>query len=408
MDFVVPASLKFLQGYAFLAVPFYIIAGALMLETPMSSNLFQFLHSVLGRGRATFGSALVAFVAVFGAMSGSAAAAIAALGSMVIREGPRFGYERDHVAALLACSSLVAMLIPPSLTMIIFGVSGEVSIPLLFLATAVPGVLTALAFGLVNAVLVRRWKIAPPIEHAVADGTAQRRYAVRAIPTLVLPVIILGGIYGGIFTPTEAAAVAVAWVIIYQCVSTAVVSVKRGSFDELRKGGKNLVHGFLAAGRIIGAVGLVIFFMFALSRIMIRANVSQLIQDTLVGLISDKWTFLLVANFILFVLGMIMDDVSGCILAAIFLLPSAKAFHIDPLHFGAIVAINLGLGNLTPPVAPLLYFAAGIGEVKVKLYPMNKYTKTVAILLLFGQLPVLIITTYIPQVSLFLPHLWSK
>jgi TRAP-type C4-dicarboxylate transport system permease large subunit len=146
--------------------------------------------------------------------------------------------------------------------------------------------------------------------------------------------------------------------------------------------------------------------MFALSRAMIWANVSQTLVVVFTEAIPNKYIFLLVVNILLIIMGMLMDDVSGCILAGIFLLPIAVHFGVNPLHFGAIVGVNLGLGNLTPPVAPLLYLAAGVGDVPVKFYPPNIYTKTVVYLLLFGQLPVLILVTYLPELSLFLPKLY--
>ncbi|UCH51218.1 MAG: TRAP transporter large permease subunit [Chloroflexota bacterium] len=164
--------------------------------------------------------------------------------------------------------------------------------------------------------------------------------------------------------------------------------------------------GIIEAGITIGAMGTIVFFMFALSRAMVFVNVPSMIEEVLVAAIPNKYVFLLAANGLLILMGMIMDDVSCCILAAIILFPVAMRFGISPFHFGAIVGVNAGLGNLTPPVAPLLYFAAGIGNVPVKLYPLNRYTKTVILLLLFAQLPVLMLVTYIPEISLFLPNLW--
>lgn len=406
LGFVVSATISFLQGYAFLAVPLYIMVGSLMLRTALSKHLFDFVYSVLGKARASFGSALVIFIAIFGAMTGSAAAAIAALGSLAIPEGPRYGYHREHVSGLVGCASLVAMLIPPSITMIIFGIASQVSIPLLFLATAIPGMLTALAFIGVNFVLIKRWSITPTGTSPVTGQPERLRKAAKAWAVLILPVIILGGIYGGVFTPTEAAAVAVAWILVYQLLASAMSAITQKSISPFKAGMFGLVTGFVDAGRILGALGAVIFFMFALSRVMIWANMGDVVMSVFAATISNKVIFLLVANITLLIMGMIMDDVSGCILAGVFLLPVAVNFGVNPLHFGAIVGVNLGLGNLTPPVAPLLYLAAGIGNVKVKFYPPNIYIKSVIYLLVFGQLPVLILVTCLPQLSLFLPNLW--
>lgn len=408
LTWIVPASIKFMQGYAFLAVPLYIMVGSMMLQTQLSADLFNLLRSLLRGSKGAFGTALIAFVSVFGAITGSAAAAVSAIGPLAIPEGSKSGYNTEHIAGLVACASLIAMLIPPSVTMIVFGISGGLSIPLLFLATAIPGVLTAVFFMGINLAFIS--KLSPsgepdstPRELSTLYQAKKARlyHAKKAWPSLVLPFIILGGIYGGILTPTEAAAVALVWIIIYHLGTSAK------SASKFRFGLNTLGRGFVDASTIIGALCPLVFLMFTLSRVMIFVNVPILIQDFFVATIPNKFIFLILVNIIMIAMGMIMDDVSGCILAAIFLLPSAVQFGVDPYHFGAIVGVNLGLGNLTPPVAPILYLAAVIGNVKVKLFPPNTYIKTVAYLLLFGQLPVLILVTYIPEISLFLPNLWG-
>jgi len=147
---LVPDSFKMLQGFAFLALPLYMMVGSLMLTTSLTTKLFDFLHVVLGRARAAFGGALVSFVAIFGAITGSASATIGAIGPLVIPEGIKYGYHKEYTTGLVACASLIAMLIPPSLSMIVFGVAGHLSIPLLFLATAIPGLLGAIFFMVFN------------------------------------------------------------------------------------------------------------------------------------------------------------------------------------------------------------------------------------------------------------------
>lgn len=408
ITWLLPSSLKILQGFAMLALPLYIMVGSLLRTTFLAMSLFEFLRAILGRLRAAFGGAIVLFVSVFGAMSGSAASAIAAIGTLVIPEGTKYGYDKEYTSGLVANSSLIAMLIPPSLTMIIFGIASRTSIPILFLATAVPGMLTALFLIGLNFFLTRRWRFTAVAQPPVPSGRRGRisGSAIAALPALAVPCIILGGIYGGVFTPTEAAAVAVAWILLYALVASTRLMFVRKSISEFGAGLAGLRSGLIEAGRLIGAMGVICFFMFALSKAMVFVGVPEMIKGVLVATVPSRVIFLLVVNVILILMGMIMDDVSCCILAAIILLPVALHFGVSPFHFGAIVGMNAGLGNLTPPVAPLLYFAAGIGDVPVKLYPPNRYVKTIAILLLFAQLPVLILITYIPQLSLFLPNLW--
>ncbi|MBA7556499.1 hypothetical protein ES705_49208 [subsurface metagenome] len=146
--------------------------------------------------------------------------------------------------------------------------------------------------------------------------------------------------------------------------------------------------------------------MFALSRAFIFAGVPAMVMRVFTGTIPNTIIFLVVVNILLILMGMIMDDMSCCILAGVILLPVALHFGVNPFHFGAIVGVNTGLGNLTPPVAPNLYLAAGIGNIPVKLFPPNRYVKTVLFFLLLGQIPILILTTYVQPISLFLPNLW--
>jgi len=413
---LVPDSFKMLQGFAFLALPLYIMVGSLMMSTSLTTKLFDLLHVILGKARAAFGGALVLFVAIFGAITGSASATIGAIGPLVIPEGAKYGYHKEYTTGLVACASLVAMLIPPSLSMIVFGVAGHLSIPLLFLATAIPGLLGAIFFIGLNFFLTSRGGLSrleqPPVtsdtKKELTSGERREVWskARTAWPSLALPVIILGGIYGGVFTPTEAAAVAVFWIMAYAVVSGIVSAIIQRSLSRFGAGLSGVARGFIEAARPIGAIGTICFFMFALSRAFIFAGIPAMILRVLTTVIPTPGLFLLSVNVLLLLMGMIMDDMSCCILAGVILLPVANHFGINPFHFGAIVGVNTGLGNLTPPVAPNLYLAAGVGNIPVKLFPPNRYVKTVIYLLLFGQLVVLILTTYIPQVSLFLPNLW--
>lgn len=413
---LVPDSFKMLQGFAFLALPLYIMVGSLMMATSLTTKLFDLLHAILGRARAAFGGALVSFVAIFGAITGSASATIGAIGPLVIPEGAKYGYHKEYTTGLVACSSLIAMLIPPSLSMIVFGVAGHLSIPLLFLATAIPGFLGAVFFIGLNFFFTMRGGLTraeqpPAISGKEKELTTSRRGEIwskgrAAWPSLILPVIILGGIYGGVFTPTEAAAVAVAWIMVYAVVSGTVSAIIQKSPSRFGAGLSGVARGFIEAAKPIGAIGTICFFMFALSRAFIFAGVPAMVMRVFSAVIPNTIIFLVVVNILLILMGMIMDDMSCCILAGVILLPVALHFGVNPFHFGAIVGVNTGLGNLTPPVAPNLYLAAGIGNIPVKLFPPNRYIKTVLYLLLLGQIPVLILTTYVRPISLFLPNLW--
>ena len=391
---LMPSSIKLMQGFTFLALPLYIMLGKLMEVGVLSDRLLAFLKALLGKGKAMFGGTVVVFCAVFGAISGSAGSAICAIGSIVIPKGEEQGYDRQYTTGVVGTASLISMLIPPSLSMIIFGVVGRLSIATCFLSTAVPGILITLFYLVINFFLTRR--ITPVSQPSVAEARGKEilQATKRGVTVLMLPVIILGGIYGGVFTPTEAAAVGLVWIILDGLL------IHREAIPRFKA-------GFLEAGKIIGAIAALCFFIFMLSRAMIWLNVPDLLMSFTTTLVHAKITFLIMANVLVLLMGMIMDDISCCILCGILLLPIAIHFGVDPYHFAAIVGVNTGIANLTPPVAPNLYIAASIGNVPVDLYPPNRLIKTVFWYLLFGHLPVLILVTYIPEISLFLPTLWA-
>ena len=391
---LMPTSMKLMQSFTLLALPLYILVGKLMEVGGLSDRLIVFLNALLGKGKNVFGGATIAFCAIFGAISGSAMSAIAAIGSMLTPKAVEQGYPKEYLVGLIACSALISMLIPPSLSMIVFGVAGKLSIAKCFLATAMPGILIALAYYIINFVQTRQFA-------SVVQPYTNKRYnkellrATKGASTaLMLPVIILGGIYGGVCTPTEAAAIAVVWITLDGLLFHR---------ELIRRFNDSL----LEAGRVIGAIAAICFFIFMLSKAMIWLNVPSMLQSAATSIVQNKIVFLLVVNLLLIFMGMIMDDISCCLLAGIFLLPLASHYGVDPYHFAAIVGINTGLGNLTPPVAPNLYFAASIGNIPVNVFPPNKYVRTVATYLIFGHLPVLVLITYIPDLSLFLPNLWA-
>jgi len=387
--FLVPSSISLMRSFVLLALPLYIIVGKLMEVGVLSDRLLGFIDVLLGRAKGMFGGVTVVFCAVFGAISGSAMSAIAAIGSIVIPRAPERGYPREYITSVIACSCLISMLIPPSIDMIVFGFSARLSVARCFLATAVPGILVTLLYLVINFFLTR--KLTPVAQPPTVSrrGRELLRTTRGALTALMLPVIILGGIYGGVFTPTEAAGIAVVWIILDGLVLH-------------RQFISRLWGGLIEAGNVIGSVAAIVFFVFMMSKVMCWLNVPDLLMSFTTSLVHSKVLFLLMANVLILLLGMIMDDVSICLLVAIILLPVANTYGVDPYHFAAIVGVNAGLANLTPPVAPLLYFAGAIGDV-----PVNKIFKTVVYYILFGHLPVLLLVTYIPEISLWLPNLWG-
>ena len=390
MSYLVPHAFWQLGSFALLSLPLFIIAGALMGASGISDRLVRFVNAFVGPIRGGLGAVTIVTCALFGAIAGSGASAIAAIGSIMIPKMVDQGYPRGYATALVGCSSVLALLIPPSVPMIIFALTGGLSVAAAFLSTIVPGLIIALIYCLINYLTLRKRKdlqLEPKIslaERTQVIGKASK----EASWALLMPAIMLGGIYGGIFTPTEAAAVALVYTLpvgfmIYKGLTfhTAATAIIRGA---------------VSTGSIIA----MIFFLFVMSRAMIMEQVPQQLSDFMIGLSDNKIIILLLINLILLGIGMLVDDVSGSILASIILMPVALDLGVHPIHFAAIVGTNLGLGNITPPCAPLLYMAGSVGKAQ-----FNEYLLPTLKFILLGHLPVVLAVTFIPDLALFLPRL---
>ncbi|RDE19021.1 TRAP transporter large permease [Motiliproteus coralliicola] len=390
MSYLVPHAFWQLGSFALLSLPLFIIAGALMGASGISDRLVRFVNAFVGPIRGGLGSVTIVTCALFGAIAGSGASAIAAIGSIMIPKMVDQGYPRGYATALVGCSSVLALLIPPSVPMIIFALTSGVSVAAAFLSTILPGVTIALIYCLINYLFVRNRqgmrveeKISLPERRRVIAGASK-----EASWALLMPVIMLGGIYGGIFTPTEAAAVALVYTL-----PVGFLIYKGLTFQSAATA---IIKGAVSTGSIIA----MIFFLFVMSRVMIMEQVPQQLSDFLIGLSDNPVVILLLINLILIGIGMLVDDVSGSILASIILMPVALDLGVHPIHFAAIVGTNLGLGNITPPCAPLLYMAGSVGKSA-----FHEYLKPTLRFILLGHLPVVLAVTFIPDLALLLPRL---
>ncbi|PKG37987.1 TRAP transporter large permease [Psychromonas sp. Urea-02u-13] len=390
ISFLVTHGFNTASGFALLALPLFILGGLIMAEGGISARLLDFVNSFVGRIRGGLGAVTVLTCALFGAISGSSSAAIAAIGQIMIPRMIKEGYPEGHATALVACSSVLALLIPPSIPMIIFSITGGLSVGAAFLSTIIPGILLTLVYCALNFWFLRKdmsIKVEPPLPFVdAARGIAKAGY--NAGFALLMPVIILGAIYSGIATPTEAAAIAVIYAI--------PVSLMIYKGLTIRTLGTVTIRAVVMTGSIMA----VLFFLFIMSRAMILEQVPKQLAEVLLGISDNKYLILLVINLLLLLIGMIVDDISGAVLAAIIFLPIVEALGIHPIHFAAVVGVNLGLGNVSPPCAPMLYMAGGVAKL-----PLNKYIVPTLKLLCLGHLPMVAIVTFIPELSLFLPRL---
>lgn len=385
---LMPAAVRSVDSFTLLALPMFILLGALMRDSDLSSRLIDLAKALVGRFRGGLGAVTILSCAVFGAISGSASAAITSIGAFMIPELQRDGYSPGYATGLVAASSLLSLLIPPSIPMIVFAMAAQISIKDAFLSTVVPALLLIFIYGIINAVYARRFFPVP------ADNTKQTltkqqspRLTIafrRAFFALLLPVVVLGGIYGGVFTPTEAAAIGCFFAILV------------GLFIYRKLTLKKIYSGLWESMLMAGAVIVLLFIIIIISRVMVLDGIPQQLAAGITDFAGSKWKALLLINLLLLLLGMLVDDISGNILSASLLLPAAISLGVDPVHFAAISVINLSIGNLTPPVAPMLYLAGMVGGH----IPLSKFIGPTMAFIVFGAIPIVLAVTFIPFLSM--------
>ncbi len=385
-----PMAFHKLKAFTLLSVPFFIMLGGFMSLGGMADKLVALADALVGRIKGGLGAVTIVACAMVGAIAGTCSAAVASLGGIVVPQMEKQGYSRGYATGMLAVASVLGQLIPPSVPMILYGFVTYMPITACFLAGVGPGILTVIIYCIVNYFMVRNnpnIRVLPPIP--VKAQAKQVGVAVRkGFFTLLMPVILLGGIYGGIFTTTEAAVVAMVYAIIIGMFVYRYLSI--------RMVGKVFVSQCVTTGVVI----LMIVFVIILSRVMTMQNIPQSLIAMITGVTENYYATLMLVNLFLILLGMIVDDFTGTLLAAPLLFPLMQHIGVHPIHFAAILGTNLGLGNVTPPTAPILYLAARIGNVSV-----DKMIKPALVFMVFGALPVVLVTTYWPELSLFLPRL---
>lgn len=372
-----------------LALPLFIMTGYLMQSGGIAARLIRFVEAIVGSSRSGMGTSMVVACGVFGAISGTASAAVASIGTIMIDPMEKHGYNRPYSTALVGISSLLGLLIPPSITMILYAVVTRQSVAAVFLATIGPGILLIIFLCTINAYRMRKNPAYSPTVLTLSDRFRDiGSTGWKAFPALMLPIIILGGIYGGIFTPTEAAAIAV------------VYAIPVGLFVYRDLDLKALANCFVQAATTTGVIMIILLFSFVASRIFTFERVPQELTDVLLDLFQDKLLILLMVNLFLILMGMIMDDVSVVAILSPLLLPVMESIGIHPVHFAAIVGTSVVIGCNSPPMAPILFMSCRIGRVG-----MSQVMRPAFSFMLLAALPVMLITTYWPSLSLFLPRL---
>jgi C4-dicarboxylate transporter, DctM subunit len=381
-----------LDSVILLALPLFVLAGYLMQSGGVARRLISFMSLTLKGRKGGMGGALILSSGVFGAISGTATAAVASIGTIMVDPLAERGYPRGYTSALLGVASLLGILIPPSITLILFGVVTRQSITALFAATIVPGILLMIGLLIYNKIMTRKILLDTPERLAVLKaqdtGESAARATLRALPALMMPVIILGGIYGGVFTPTEAAAVA-----LFMAALIGFFIYRDLTIARFRK-------SLLEAGETTGTIILILLFSFMIGRIMVAESVPQDLTDAVTHLTENKLLILILVNAFLIFVGMIMDDLSVTVVIAPLMMPLLVAQGVDPVHYASIVACSVVIGANSPPVAPILYMACRIGKVSI-----HKAVLPALQIIFFVALPVQLLVTFIPELSLFVPRL---
>jgi C4-dicarboxylate transporter DctM subunit len=375
---------KFLMGlnsFTLLAVPFFILAGTLMAESGISDRIIDFVSSMVGHHRGGLAVVMIFTCMVFGALTGSPSATISAIGSIMIPHMVKRGYEIRFTAATQAASANLADLIPPSIGMILYGVATNTSIRDLFMAGLVPGIL----LGCIFAVYANRRCIKLGIQGEPRQSWPQRWACFKkSIWALLMPCIILGGIYGGFFTATESAAVAV----LYACFVSLFV------YRTLNL--RSMFRVFIKAGINVAIIMLILSTANLFAYILTYMQIPNLAAEWFVSIAHNKYIFLLIVNLFLLVVGMFFDPGPGVIILAPILAPAATALGIDIVHFGAIMTMNFCVGACTPPFAVNLFVSSQVSGIKFEeiVKPILPY---IAIMI-----AALFLISYVPQISLLL------
>ncbi len=375
------------DSFPLIAVPLFILAGDLMQHGGMSRRLVGFANALIGHIRGGLAYVNVLACVFFAAISGSSPATVAAIGSNMIPEMEKVGYTRKFSGALTASSGMIGVMIPPSIPFIIYGVTAEVSIGKLFLAGVVPGILFALMFMLVARVLLRKDEVVHQSTITFSGPGVWQSFR-SSIWALLVPVIILGGIYSGIFTPTEAGAVAVVYAAFIGIFVYGDISLK------------DLPEVLAGSAKTSGTILILVIMATAFGRLITLARIPTELATTITSLSDNPIIILLLINLLLLVIGMFMETISSIIIMTPILLPVATALGVDPIVFGVILTVNLAIGFCTPPLGVNLFVASSISKVSIE-------SLSRAILPFFvGMLILLMFITYVPAISLALPSLW--
>ncbi|WP_078430571.1 TRAP transporter large permease [Alkalihalobacterium alkalinitrilicum] len=370
------------DSFPLMAVPFFILAGEIMGKGGISERLFKLANVFVGNLTGGFAIAAVLTCMFFAAISGSGPATVAAVGGIMIPAMVSYGYDKKFATAVVVAAGSLGIIIPPSIPMVIYGVSGSVSIGDMFIAGILPGILIAVVMMIWSYIYSKKKGY---------KGTGEKFTIKRALHAIndakwaiFIPVLILGGIYGGIFTPTEAAVVAVVYAAIISTFVYKEITIK--NFPTVIK------DAALTSATILIIIGTANAF----GRILTLEQIPKMVADMLLGISSNPLVIMLFLIILLLFVGMVMDTVAAIIILVPILLPIAISIGVDPIHFGIIMIVNLAIGFITPPVGVNLFVGSGISGIRMETLARATLPFFIAMILSLA------IITIIPGISLYL------
>jgi C4-dicarboxylate transporter DctM subunit len=373
-----------IEHYSLMAIPMFILAGQLLSKGSSAQRIIEFAKSVVGHLPGGLPMAAIFASIIFAAVSGSSPATVVAIGSIMFGAIQQAGYPKKYAIGTVATAGSLGILIPPSIVMIVYGVTAEVSIGKLFMAGVVPGIMIGLMMMIVTYVGARRLGFKKTEPEPFSVRLKKMTEASWALMTIV---IVIGGIYGGIFTPTEAAAVAAVWAFF-----VSMFIYKDIKWNEL-------FTLFVESAKTSAMIMFIIANAMLFAHFLTIENVPHAITQTLLDWNVSVIMFLILVNILLIVAGNFMEPSAIIMIMVPLLFPVAVALGIDPIHFGIIIVINMELGMISPPVGLNLFVTSGITGVNIK--DVFLYTLPWASTILLG----LLLVTYIPEISLWLPNL---
>lgn len=376
-----------INSFALLAIPFFILSGLIMGRGGIARRLINFAKTLVGMFPGGLAYVDILACMFFGSISGSSASATSAVGGFMLPIMEKEGYDKNFNAAITVTAATTGLLIPPSNVLIVYSLaSGGISIAALFIAGYLPGILVGFSLMAVAAIysMIKRY----PVGVRTSFAEVAKRF-LDAVPSLFLVVVVIGGIIAGIFTATEASAIAVVYAFLLSVVIYREVKIKE------------LPEILLKSVEITAIVMLLIGASRGMSWILSYENIPQGITETLIGLTASKFMILLIINLILLAVGTFMDMTPAILIFTPIFLPIATELGIDPIHFGIIMVLNLCIGLCTPPVGSVLFLGCGIAKTTISHLIKPLFPLYIAMIL------ALLLVTYIPEISMVLPRLFG-